>query len=179
MEKLKNANMNLQGMKTYLSGPIQYANDNGTTWRQRITPKLISMGIDVIDPCDKKDFTSEIGDFRNQMRLWRETGDFEKIRANMKIIRRWDLRAVDYSNFIIVNVDKDIPTWGTVDECVVAERQKKPILIMCKDGLAGCPDWLFAIAKLHEIFTTEDEVIEHLRHINEHGFENDLRWLKI
>jgi len=171
--------MHLYGMRVYLSGPIQFMPDHGITWREAITPKLKTLGLDVIDPCDKKGFASEIGDFRNQMKAWREDGDFERLRDNMKIIRRWDLRAVDYSNFIIVNVDKDIPTWGTIDECVVAERQKKPIIVICKNGMKCCPDWLFAIAKLHEIFDTEEEALTYLKKIDQNGFDNDLRWLKI
>lgn len=179
MESKENSYMSLCGMRVYLSGPIQFVTDHGTTWRESITPKLKTFGLDVIDPCNKKDFTSEIGNFREQMRAWRESGDFKQIQDNMKIIRRWDLRAVDYSNFIIVNVNKDIPTWGTVDECVVAERQKKPIIVICKNGMKGCPDWLFAIAKLHEVFETEEEAISYLDKINKNGFDGDLRWLKI
>ena len=37
---------------------------------------------------------------------------------------------VDISDFLIVNLDPDVPTFGTHEEIANANRQKKPIIIL-------------------------------------------------
>ena len=44
----------------------------------------------------------------------------------MKIIRCVDLRMVDISDFLVVNLDPDIPTFGTHEEIANANRQRSP-----------------------------------------------------
>ncbi len=45
--------MKLTGMRTYLAGAMDRVADGGVGWRNRITPILKSMGVTVLNPCDK------------------------------------------------------------------------------------------------------------------------------
>lgn len=174
----------LNNYTAYLSGPIEAMQDHGVVWREDFK-RLIeqnNLPLSVIDPCDKgKDNEEqfEIGASREYMQSLRREGKFEELRSIMKKIRRWDLRAVDYSNILIASVDKKIPTWGTVDECVVAERQKKPVFVISPEGAYSCPDWMFAIASVDEIFSSVSECINHLKLINDGTVSMDRRWVNI
>ena len=43
----------LNGLRCYLAGPIDYAEDDGVGWRNRATKWLAQKGVQVMDPCNK------------------------------------------------------------------------------------------------------------------------------
>ena len=45
--------MKLNGMRTYLAGAMDRVPDGGVGWRNRISPILKSIGVTVLNPCDK------------------------------------------------------------------------------------------------------------------------------
>jgi len=83
---------------------------------------------------------------------------------------------VDLSNFLIVNIDLEHYACGTIEEMVLANRQKKPILIHVKQGKRLCPDWILGMLgpKGHDmIFDEWKELKKYLTIINS-GSDKDV-----
>jgi hypothetical protein len=166
----------------YLSGPIQYAQDYGVDWRRSFVTKVreYNLPIHIIDPCNKQDKRfDEIGVWRSRLRDMKLAGDFEGVRDAMKKIRRWDLRAVDLSDSVVFYIDPKIPTMGTIDEIVTAERQQKPVLAICNCNMSDVPDWLFTIVRHTEMFGSVDACVDYLACIDYGSFVADDRWVMI
>jgi hypothetical protein len=175
-------NGKLDGAIAYLAGPIESVSDNGVIWRKEFIDKKnkYNLPIRVIDPTNKhsKDF-EEIGNWRTHLRKLKKDGNFDEVTNEVKKIRRWDLRAIDYASLVVVKINKSIPTWGTIDEIVVAERQQKPVLAIVDGGAKNCPDWLFAIIRHKEMFSSVSECINYLKDINDGKILMDNRWIFI
>ena len=84
----------------------------------------------------------------------------------MKIIRSVDLRLVDISDLLIVNLDLDIHPCGTYEEIFWANRQKKPIIIHMVQGKEHAPDWLFGTVPHQMIYSDWNDIYGYLEHIN-------------
>tara|TARA_Y100000034_G_C6873357_1_gene399053 strand:- start:13 stop:576 length:564 start_codon:yes stop_codon:yes gene_type:complete len=166
----------------YLSGPIQSAKDHGVLWRKEFTTlvRKFNIPIQIIDPCNKQHkYFNEIGSWRTELKELKANGDFDEVERRMKRVRRFDLRACDLSDFLIVLVDMDIPTWGTTDEMITVERQQKPILAIVNGGQKNAPDWVFAIVKHQEMFEDVESCVEYLHWVNSGEIEVDDRWVLI
>lgn len=158
---------NLNGMRTYLVGAMDRVPDGGVQWRDQITPILNNMNIKVLNPCKKPTTTiKEDEETRHWIEYYKETEQYEKIRKHYGIIRNADLRCVDICDFIIAHIDTSIHACGTYEEIVTANRQKKPILIWCEQGKKYAPNWLFFMLSHEHIFSSMEELIGHLKHIN-------------
>jgi len=97
----------------------------------------------------------------------------------MKIVRSVDLRMVDMSDFLIVNLDMDIHTCGSYEEIFWANRLKNPILIHCEQGKArGCPDWLFPVLPHQHIFDKWTDICKYLWEVHT-GLDTETynRWM--
>ena len=173
----------LAGMTAYLSGSIEASKDNGTEWRKQFIELCWKkdLHISFIDPCNKGPgaIQEEIGEERQRLKQLKASGNFEEVTKIMKSVRKWDLRAVDYSSMVVVMIDKDVPTWGTPDECIVAERQRKPIIGIVKGGPKNAPDWTFAVMRYQEMFESIEEAIEYLIKLNNGTIPLDKRWISI
>lgn len=170
--KLKNA-------ICYLSGPIEKAKDLGVGWRNEFISKSKHLNLVVIDPCNKPtNFTHEIKGEHRTIDGLRKERKWEELVSYVKQFRREDLRFTDISDFLIVYIDPDVPSYGTLDELFTAEDQKKPLLCICKGGIDKLPAWLFAVFKLNEIFENIDGCIEYLNKINNNEtLSEDRRWV--
>ena len=84
----------------------------------------------------------------------------------MKTIRSVDLRLVDISDFVIVNLDLDVHPCGTLEEIFWANRQKKPIVVHMVQGKSHTPDWLFGTIPHQMIFSNWEDIQDYLKHIN-------------
>jgi hypothetical protein len=157
---------NLKDSRTYLVGAMDRVKDGGSSWRQKITPHLKNMGIKVLDPC-KKIINSHLEeDARHWVEYYKETGQFDKIRDKFSFIRSGDLRCVDISDFLVAHIDIETHACGTYEEITTANRQKKPILVWCQQGKKQAPNWLFFMIPHEHIFSSMEEVVEHLQYIN-------------
>jgi len=174
----------LKGASCFLSGPIDRVADDGVQWRNYIKEqsKKRDLGLNFFDPCDKPEgLGSEIGVEKTKVQdlisqnKWQEAQDF------VKMFRRYDLRGVDTSDFLIVKVDLDIHMCGTYDELFTAEREQKPILIIMGEGQKkeNIPTWLVAFINPKEIFETEDECLDYLDNLNKGNENFDRRWVSI
>ena len=94
----------------------------------------------------------------------------------MRVIRNTDLRMVDISDFLVVNLDLDIHPCGTYEELFLANRQKKPIILRIKQGKGETPDWLLGTIPHETIFSTWEEVRDYLDLVDK-GKVQDKRWM--
>lgn len=169
---------NLNGMRTYLIGAMDRVPDGGVVWRDQITPILERMNIKVLNPC-KKNITSVSEDTstRDKIHHYKETAQYDKIRAEYGEIRNADLRCVDISDFVIAYIDIDIHMCGSYEEIVTANRQKKPVLTWCRQGKSKAPNWLFFMLPHQHIFNTMEETIDYLRNVDNNNDTTKLkRW---
>ena len=95
----------------------------------------------------------------------------------MKTIRSVDLRLVDISDFIVVNLDLNIHPCGTYEEIFWANRQKKPVIMRIVQGKENAPDWLFGTFPHQHIFSDWHDIYAYLEHVNTaENVNNYNRW---
>jgi nucleoside 2-deoxyribosyltransferase len=161
----------LKNQRVYLAGAMDRVADRGAGWRESITPFLERMGIVVFNPISKP---AEVGledvDTHTIKTKLKEKRRYDELSAMMKTIRAVDLRLVDISDFLIVNLDINVHPCGTLEEIFWANRQKKPIIIHMEQGKEHTPDWLFGTIPHQMIFSTWMEIEHYLQHI--HTSEN-------
>ena len=157
----------LKNQRVYLAGAMDRVADRGTTWRDNITPFLNSLGLSVFNPISKPtDIGLEDKDTHAIKTKLKEMRRYDELSSMMKVIRSVDLRLVDISDFLIVNLDLDIHPCGTYEEIFWANRQKKPIIIHMVQGKNHAPDWLFGTLPHQTIFSNWEEIKDYLNHIN-------------
>jgi nucleoside 2-deoxyribosyltransferase len=171
-------NNRLQGQRVYLAGAMDRVADRGNGWRDQITPFLEELNIIVFNPIKKPTILGQEDEathkLKTKLKHDHKYGDLSQL---MKTIRSVDLRLVDISDFLIVNLDLDIHPCGTYEEIFWANRQKKPIIIHMVQGKQNAPDWLFGTIPHEMIFSTWDEVKEYLSYINNTtNIESYKRW---
>lgn len=157
----------LHNQRVYLAGAMDRVADRGTAWRDKITPFLESLGIVVFNPIKKPSTIgiedSETHKYKKQLKNHKK---YDELSSLMKTIRSVDLRLVDISDFLIVNLDLDIHPCGTYEEIFWANRQKKPIIIHMVQGKNNTPDWLFGTIPHDMIFSSWDDIKIYLNYIN-------------
>lgn len=168
----------LNNQRVYLAGAMDRVPDRGTTWRDNITPFLENLGVVVFNPISKP---TDIGLEDHETHLiktkLKEQKRYDELSSMMKTIRSVDLRLVDISDFLVVNLDLNVHPCGTLEEIFLANRQKKPIIIHMVQGKNHTPDWLFGTIPHQMIFSTWDEIKSYLNHINSsENIEQHKRW---
>ena len=159
--------MRLTGMRTYLAGAMDRVADGGVGWRNRISPMLKSMGVTVLNPCDKPvEVGIEDSQTRGEIERLKSSRQYDKIRKTYGVIRTLDLRCVDISDFIIASIDINVHACGTYEEVAAANSQKKPVLIWCQQGKENAPNWLFFMLPHQHIFGSLDELLEYLANVH-------------
>ena len=168
---------NLKNMRTYLIGAIDRVPDGGKTWRDNITPFLESLGVTVLNPCNKPiESAKENDETRNMIEQYKATGQYHKIRKEFSHIRNADLRCVDVSDFVVAHIDTSIHACGSYEEIVTANRQKKPILVWCEQGKRNAPNWLFFMLPHEYIFDSMDDLMKYLNFVNQTENNQIERW---
>ena len=143
----------LWGMRCYLIGAMDQASDGGVQWREIMAEFLSNLGVVPLNPCDKPiQLGFEDIESRKLRQSMKDRGDYDLICQRVRELRTVDLRMVDMSDFIIFNLDIDIPTCGSWEEMGWANRLKKPVLIRCKQGKNQIPDWTFGMIPHQHIF---------------------------
>jgi nucleoside 2-deoxyribosyltransferase len=168
----------IKNQRVYLAGAMDRVNDRGAGWRDNITPFLESLGAVVFNPIKKPTSVGiedqETHKIKQQLKFEKKYDDLSIL---MKTIRSVDLRLVDISDFLVVNLDLDTHPCGTLEEIFLANRQKKPIIIHIVQGKQNAPDWLFGTIPHQMIFSSWEEIKEYLNYINSSETINDhKRW---
>lgn len=157
----------LSNQRVYLAGAMDRVPDRGNGWRDNITPFLENLGVIVFNPIKKP---TSIGKEDEQVqvlkKLYKDSQNYDDLSKLMKTIRSVDLRLVDISDFLIVNLDLETHPCGTLEEIFWANRQKKPIIIHMVQGKQNAPDWLFGTIPHEMIFSSWNEIQNYLQHIN-------------
>lgn len=170
----------LNHTKVYVVGAIQYDN-NAREWRERATIELAKLGIIVFNPFEKPFVNSVPEDEMTKSFLLNKLadGDFETVRNHMKLIRAYDLRCVDLSDFIIANIDPQTASWGSADEIFTSLRMKKPVFLIVKGGVKKCPLWLLGSIPINFIYESLDDVIADLIKIDSGEKPIDCKYWKL
>jgi nucleoside 2-deoxyribosyltransferase len=157
----------------YLAGPIMSLNCDGKSWRGEITPKLKSFGLEVLDPTRKTTHgCSEVSDDKAKFKKLAADGDYFKLKEEFSPVARWDLRSVDKSDFIIVSFNFAIPTFGTIDEIVVASTQRKPILFhFDKSQTHLFNPWTTVRIHPNCIFNSWDDIFKLLKDVDDGNYD--------
>ena len=157
---------------------MDFAADNGVGWRQQIQRDLADLGIVWLDPTNKPtDQAVEDNDTKRLLADAKSVGNYDYIVHQVKVIRNIDLRLVDIADFLIVHLDTNIYSFGTIEEIANANREKKPIIVHVEQGKAGTPSWLFGMIGHKDIFSTWDELKQRVRTVATDPSFNDLcRW---
>ena len=174
----------LDGTRCILSGGIDRISDNGVGWRKYIKKECKKYGMNIVffDPCDKPNgLGSEVGVEKNKVRDLLDKDKWEEAKKYVKTFRNYNLRAVDWSDFVIVKIDINSHLCGTYDEIFLAERELKPIFVIMGEDQTkyDIPTWLVSFINKDEIFNDEDECIDYLVKINDGKILLDERWVKL
>jgi hypothetical protein len=139
---------------------------NGIGWRLAIQMALADLHICWLNPANKPTTIGhETLETKAELMQARQACDYDAVRNIMKVIRCVDLRMTDISDFMVVNLDPNVPTFGTHEEIANANRQKKPIIIHLVSGKENTPLWLLAMLPHQLIFSSWDEIYQYLRHV--------------
>jgi nucleoside 2-deoxyribosyltransferase len=160
-------NNRLNNQRVYLAGAMDRVKDRGNGWRDNITPFLENLGITVFNPIKKPTSIGLEDETTHSYKLeLKRQLKYDELSSLMKVIRSVDLRLVDISDFLIVNLDLDTHPCGTYEEIFWANRQKKPIIIHIEQGKNTTPDWLFGTVPHQMIFSSWSEIKTYLEQIN-------------
>tara|TARA_R110002074_G_scaffold156071_6_gene312156 strand:- start:30 stop:563 length:534 start_codon:yes stop_codon:yes gene_type:complete len=168
----------LNKQRCYLAGAIDRVPDRGNGWRDFITPFLESLGVEVFNPLKKPTNLAleDVSVAKHKTQL-KKQGKYDELSQLMKSIRSVDLRMVDVSDFLIVNLDIETHPCGTLEEIFWANRQKKPIIIHIAQGKSKTPDWLFGTIPHSMIFSEWEGIQAYLQDINQNmSLEPTERW---
>lgn len=165
---------------------MEMAADHGVIWRREFINLVQESGlkIDCIDPTNKPCGLS-IGEDKEYQQQLQKSGKFKQLQDYVHRYRRYDLRFVDYCDFIVVAVTPEIAQWGTANELYFAEMQHKPRFIICKGGLYNLPRWLFDVIKIDdrntspEIFESPADLTKYLTELNSGTIPLDEKWVLI
>ena len=158
----------LKDMLCYLSGPMDRVTwTEATDWRNRIKEFLVDINVGILDPCDKAcSFGVENERIRENIEALKEKEGYNEIQEMMKPVCAIDLRMVDIAHFLILYLDLDVHMAGSYNEAFLAVNQKKPVLIMCKQGKQNIPNWLFGVVPHEMMFSDWIELRSYLNFIN-------------
>jgi hypothetical protein len=160
-------NNRLKNQRVYLAGAMDRVSDRGKGWRDSITPFLENLDIVVFNPIKKPSIIGKEDEYTHRLKIkLKADQNYDELSELMKVIRSVDLRLVDISDFLIVNLDLDVHPCGTYEEIFWANRQKKPIIIHMVQGKQSAPDWLFGTIPHQMIFSSWEKIKEYLNHIN-------------
>lgn len=179
--KAENKQNRLKGLRVYLAGPIDHAQDDGVGWRDMMKPFLRNKGMLTLDPCDKPiNYASygEVGEEKTKMMELKKLGRFYELSEQMKAICHVDLRMTDVADCVIVYINPDIPMCGTIHELVNSLQQRKPTLVVVEGGKKNAPNWLFGIMDFNFMFDSFDDLKDFMGLVDEAAFSPDLtRWV--
>jgi nucleoside 2-deoxyribosyltransferase len=158
----------LKGLTCYLSGPIDFAENLGADWRNRMTPVLKEKGVRVLDPLRHAYFGTEELDNVKRPRMEKLLHDekVEELYDEMKEVIHWDLRSVDKSDFLLVNYDNSVHMCGTYEEIFKANCQCKPVLLVLNCKRNELSKWMHGRFPPSHMFESWDDLLVYLEKVD-------------
>ena len=176
----------LEGMRCFVSGPIDRVDDDGVGWRNDIKRicKERNINIEFLDPCDKPEHLGqEIGDEKKRMEELKSGGPEMWLEAQREVkkFKRIDYRMVDMCDFYIIYIDINVHMCGSYFENKVAEEERKPIFVILADHMEkkDLPTWLVDLVNYDEMFESVEECVNYLDEMNNGKIIIDDRWIKV
>ena len=156
----------LKNTKVYLAGNMEHT-DGSVEWRDYVSKKLSQMEIKTLSPLDTVfvNQNNESEEDRLKLKVARSNEDFDYVSTYMKAVIQKDLRLIDLSDFVIINLEISKPTFGTIHELVIATQQKKPVFLSVGDKKM-CPLWLLGLLKHNYIYNNLDEILSMISKID-------------
>jgi len=167
----------LRGQTVYLAGFIDDDPHLARGWREDITVFLQNLGIGVYNPCDKPIVNTSVHedmDFVNRINSLKKDGKFDETTEIMKEIVRQDLKMVDLSNFVILNIDRTCHMCGSYTEFTYACMMRKPVLVFCKQGIPAISNWMWGLGDYHYFFDDWDKLKQTIIEIDSGENTNDM-----
>lgn len=164
----------------YLIGAIDFAKDQGTSWRCELIQSCKDHGLTIkfLDPTHKiVGLKEEVGEERNKIIRCKTTGQWDELTSIMRVIVRQDHRCVDLSDFVIFYLDTSVHTCGSYFEFQSALTQKKPFFLIIEGGKSLTPAWLFGICDHRCVYGSVKEVVDELIKINTGEVPLTDRWV--
>jgi hypothetical protein len=146
-------------------------------WREHMTERLKRKGIGVLDPTKNpwQDGQEEDETFRKRIYELKTEGRLEEAHELMKPVCSADLRMVDLCHFLICYIDVAGHMAGSYDELSTALTQKKPTLLIVKQGKERVPNWWLGVVPPEMIFSSISECINYISCVDE-GQLDHKRW---
>lgn len=167
-------------LSIYLAGGMEQERELGRGWREKITPKLQSYGLQVFNPCKleslqlkgfrpnflPKEIITELGDVIHP-KHWH---DLKRARWDSTAYQRFRIlmqRVIDFDCNIVRKVDFILVYWtegasrgaGTHSECTVAYQHRK-IVWLVADPKLDIPGWIHGCHT--KVFHNFDELFAYL-----------------
>lgn len=161
----------LKNTKAYLSGPIEYDND-GLNWRTKPKEMLTdAFGINLFDPFEdpKQQWVPAIQEAKEKL-------DYDAMETIARRFVRKDLAMVDRADFIIAYLPYRVPTTGTHHEIIMANDNKKPVLLVCPEGKQHIPLWYRGFIPHQVTFGSWEELYMYLHEVDEGVHKDNNRW---
>lgn len=175
-------------MQVYLCGPMDFATDRGIGWREEVTQKLLDLGFssnDILNPCAKREILTHphmYTDEADLIKTYREEKNWAALEKIVKDIVHIDLRMVDKSDVVIVNLPKiGHEPHRHINENFVNALKDCDIPIALLDSFYDLYDYIAAInvptfGTMHEIVVARQQKKPVLL-ISEDGLEKLSSWL--
>lgn len=167
----------LKNTKVYLAGNMEHSDDS-VNWRDYLKSELNKLNIRTLSPLDVVFINqqTESEEDRTRLKKMRSIGNLDEVSSYMRLVVQKDLRLIDLSDFIIINLEVNKPTFGTLHELIIATQQKKPIFLSVGDR-NSCPLWLLGIIKPKYIYNNIEDILSIIRDIDSGKKEIDVnRW---
>jgi len=155
-------------MRIYLSGPIEYAEDNGVSWRNETKEKLSEFGslFEVIDPCDTSldlllFYGVESVDAYHRLKYGSEE-EQGLFRACTQAFIEHDLEEVRKADVLLTKISH-VASGGTSGEITLAYFMRIPVVAFCTDNIQEVSGWVQSIPDL--LLIGPDSLAEAINHL--------------
>jgi hypothetical protein len=152
--------------RCYLIGHMQYADGRG--WRNIVKEQLKDSGIVFFDPYIKP-FIHDVPEdeaARLDLARWMETEQYDLVQQRMWHVRGYDLRLCDICDFFIAYIDPKVPSWGSAEELVTINRQKKPVFLAIEGGKQKSPLWEMGKFPHKYMYDNVEEIIDTIKYMD-------------
>jgi hypothetical protein len=161
---------------------MEYA--NGQSWRNYFKKEISPLNITCFDPYEKPYDSHILGvdesdTIRDDCRKRIEEGDYDYVAKLFKNVRNLDLALCDKSDFIVMCLNPNVPTIGTIEELSVSVKMKKPVFMFVEGGKKKVPLWILGMIPHEFIFDTLDEVIQKLKDMDEGKVKIDPKYWRL
>lgn len=145
-------------MRVYLSGPIEYAEDHGVNWRNKVKEALALVGdVELVDPCDSslqllaEHGIESVDDYHGLK--YGSQDDQELFRAATRTLISHDVNEVRRSDLLFTKISH-VASGGTSGEITLARFLDIPVIAFCEDNIQEVSGWVQSVPNM--LFTGED-----------------------